>query len=289
MERIIVHPLNPLPDAPVSGSAPGPGGIEGAKGTAVNGSNGPGAGANGDTPGTAPAAAQTELHPIAPEAFYQVINTQPLPSLISAQSESVARASVRGGWGFNNSNVDGGDDKSSGHITLDEPTLRRLLAGHDVPSIPASRGGNGPAIVQALRERLAERLKREEGAAKRLREVVQEKEEEYDWGMRIDEEGADDGAQGGEAKGEAAGDEDEDDLFGDDGEVQIITPPAAATASTGTAGAKAPAASAQGPGEGAGTIGAGVAAAPPNPRAGWSTADYIKYMDTGRIPPSAQS
>lgn len=278
-----MHPLNPLPDpsAPAPSLGPAPSGT-GGDGSIPDGTNT--IGSNGDTPHlTSAPPAQPELHPIAPEAFYQVINTQPLPSLISAQNESVARASVRAGWGFNSASVSGSIEDnndiktpSSGHITLDEPTLRRLLAGLEVPSIPESRGGNGPALVHALRERLVDRLKREEGAAKRLREVVQEKEEEYDWAMRIDDEVLDGDGQAERKGGEGVTkDEDEEDLFGDDEEVQIIPP-------SGTAKeAKAVKA------ENGGGAATGAAAATPNPRSGWTTADYIKYMDTGRIPPSA--
>ena len=262
-----MHPLNPLPDpaqpslaaqAPLNAvQANGRGELE----TTT-------AGATGSESSSA------ALHPIAHEAFFQVINTQPLPSLLSAQSTTVTRASTRAGW-----------------ATTDEAALRRLNAGFPMEGVEGSANGGGPAVVEALRKKLEERLKREEGAAKRLRELVQGKEEEYDWGMRIDETGdGEEEAEGDKAEekghGTGKGEEDEDeDLFGDDEDIKIIEPPAAAAAAQAGGGA--------GTGTSVKQTGSGsTAVGEPklqNPRAGWSVADYVRFMDTGKAPASLVS
>jgi hypothetical protein len=133
-------------------------------------------------------------------------------------------------------------------------------------------------VVEQLRKQLAERLGREERAAKALRELVQEKEEEYDWAVRIDgeEEDGDEGDGDRAAAAAAVGglaNEDDDDLFGDDEDVKIIEAPGPASASAVQGGQKSSA--------GAATTTESMAR---NPREGWSVADYVRYMDTGKAP-----
>lgn len=160
--------------------------------------------------------------------------------------------------------------------------------------VEGSANGGGPAVVEALRRKLEERLKREEGAAKGLRELVQEKEEEYDWGMRIDETGEGEEGEGGKGetageKGQGAGkveEDEDDDLFGDDEDIKIIEPPAGAAAAAQAGAGAGTGTSVQQTGSGFTAVGEPKLQ---NPRAGWSVADYVRYMDTGKAPASLVS
>jgi hypothetical protein len=97
-------------------------------------------------------------------------------------------------------------------------------------------------VLLGVTKRLKDRLERESVRAKRLKELVSEKEGEVDWAMRIGE-GHDDGEE----------EEEEDDLFGDGDEEKDW-------------------------GEGD-DVKLG-----PNPREGWSLADYVRYIDSGLGP-----
>lgn len=146
--------------------------------------------------------------PIAPEAFFQVINTQSLPAVSDAQAELLARREWKG------------KEELRG---LGEMDLGRIMSG------------------------LKSRLEREMKIAEGLRGALESASEEYEWGMRVD---AAEGEEDGEKK-----DEEDDDLFGEEGEMEEVK---AAQAAKQLA---------------------------PNPREGWKIADYMRYMDTG-VPPN---
>jgi hypothetical protein len=113
--------------------------------------------------------------PIAPEAFFQVINTQALPAVTEAQAGLIERREWKG------------RDELRG---LDEPALEALLMG------------------------LKGRLEREGRISDGLRGALERAGEEYEWGMRVDggedDEDAGDGKKGEEDDDDLFGDDDEE-------------------------------------------------------------------------------
>jgi hypothetical protein len=125
--------------------------------------------------------------------------------------------------------------------------------------------------VIRLRDRL--RVKLEAGSSKsgKIKDMIDQVEEEYEWDTRIggDEEGEED-AVGEEVEQGAKGDkieEDDDDLFGDDGD--DADDPVIVTSQSQS---KAQSKEAKEP------------KAPSNPRPGWNLVDYVRFMDTGVEP-----
>ncbi|CAD6572377.1 MAG: hypothetical protein TREMPRED_000512 [Tremellales sp. Tagirdzhanova-0007] len=174
----------------------------------------------------------TDVNPLAPDAFFQVINTQPLPAVSSAQSALLS---------------------SDPWVPLDR--LKKM----DETSLEQMKGG------------LRDRLGREHNKAQALREEIGRREEDLDWGMRIDageEEGGMGGSDDAEAEVDEAGDE---DLFGDD-EVQVVGDEMKLDAKVD--GDKVD------PMTQSKTDGDGVR----NVRGGWILKDYVRFMETGRMP-----
>jgi hypothetical protein len=125
--------------------------------------------------------------------------------------------------------------------------------------------------VIRLRDRL--RVKLEAGSSKsgKIKDMIDQVEEEYEWDTRIggDEEGEED-AVGEEVEQGAKGDkieEDDDDLFGDDGD-DADDPVIVDSQSQSKAQSKE----------------AKEPKAPSNPRPGWNLVDYVRFMDTGVEP-----
>jgi hypothetical protein len=145
-----------------------------------------------------------KISPYASDVYFQVLNTLPIPQLSEAQTELLGAGS---GW----TTKDG---------------LR----------------GMGEVELDRLEGRLKDRLGREGERARSLKDEIERRREEVDWGMRVDEEEGEDGS-----------------LFGDDedegGEKEETM---------ADAGAKAE-----------------PAAPISNPREGWTIQDYVKFMETG--------
>lgn len=159
------------------------------------------------------------ISPDAVEVFWQGIYTRPIDgltearnALLSGESSTAGGSSQREGW------------KSLRELQrMNDPDLERLRSG------------------------LKAKLERDSLRAKKLQDIIKEKEEEVDWVLRIGE-------------GE---EEEEDDLFGDE---------------KGADGGKAE--------EGEGKTGEeSVKPLGPNPREGWAVDDYLRYMDSGLEPP----
>lgn len=151
-----------------------------------------------------------KISPYASDVYFQVLNTLPIPQLSEAQAELLGTGS---GW----TNKDG---------------LRGL----------------GEIELDRLEGRLKDRLEREAGRARGLKDEIERKREEVDWAMRVDEEEGEDGS--------LFGDDDEDGSEGGDKDEAMA--------------------------------GSETKAEPvkeiPNPREGWTIQDYIKYMETGTKP-----
>ena len=114
--------------------------------------------------------------------------------------------------------------------------------------------------LNKLSRELRDRLGRESQRAEVMREEIDRKDGEMDWEMRIlddtaEEEGS---AAGQKEEKEAAKD---DDLFGED-DIVMVDPP------DGTSSKKQVAPK----------------AVEKDPQEGWKLADYLAYMDTGRMP-----
>ena len=125
--------------------------------------------------------------------------------------------------------------------------------------------------LEQMKGGLRDRLGREHNKAQALREEIGRREEDLDWGMRIDageEEGGMGGSDDAEAEVDEAGDE---DLFGDD-EVQVVGDEMKLDAKVD--GDKVD------PMTQSKTDGDGVR----NVRGGWILKDYVRFMETGRMP-----
>jgi len=146
-----------------------------------------------------------QISPYASDVYFQVLNTLPIPQLSEAQDELLGAGS---GW----TTKDG---------------LRGL----------------GEVELDRLEGRLKDRLERESGRARGLRDEIDRKRKEVDWAMRVDEEEGEDGSLFGDDEDEAEGDKD-DTMAGKEEEKPEPE-----------------------------TI--------PNPREGWTIQDYVKYMETG--------
>lgn len=105
------------------------------------------------------------VSPFAPDVYFQVLNTLPLPSLSAAQ-----------------------DDLLSGPEWIDKSALKRM----------------NDTELEGLERRLKDRLKREGERAQSLIEEVDNRAAEVDWTMRVneEEEGDDGSLFGGESDGE---------------------------------------------------------------------------------------
>ncbi|ORY31244.1 hypothetical protein BCR39DRAFT_587576 [Naematelia encephala] len=166
----------------------------------------------------------SDSDPMAPDIFFQVINTQLIPSVKTSHAELLSPPE----W-------------------ADTAELKRMNVDE----------------LGVVERRLEERLSRESITAKKILEEIQTREDEVDWTMRI---GGDDDAQGdgddendndnGKDKDKDKEDDEDEDLFGDNDDEPVVVVPAD--------GKKEP--------------------LPPNPRDGWTLADYGRYMDTGKEP-----
>ncbi|WWD20759.1 hypothetical protein CI109_105236 [Kwoniella shandongensis] len=255
LSQYLVHPLNPLPTSSSEGEV---------------------------------------ISPLAPETFFQVINTLPLPLTTSSISSEGGAAEAEDG-----AKGEGGEWHNPDQLrTMDEPTL------------------------EILRRGLKSRLERESRKAGVLLEEIGRREEEVDWVMRVDADDEEDddedegeggqkgagveaGPRGGEesavveqkgvdpAKDEKKDDEDDDDddndddLFGgdDDDDEPMLVDNDNKEKQVDTTDTQAVSQSSAIP---AATIPASTPAQP-SPREGWKVVDYLQFMDTGREPPPTAS
>ncbi|ORX40968.1 hypothetical protein BD324DRAFT_612723 [Kockovaella imperatae] len=187
-----------------------------------------------------------QINPIARDIFEWVLSTLPNPSLSAFETQLLAPGQRT--------------DSQTAWMTMDE--LKGLSEQQ----------------ANDLSKELRDRLMRESRRAEAMREEIERKEEEMDWEMRILEGDNDDDtiAEGqASAKTEAEGDakpdvegakkEQEEDLFGD-GEDDFVMMDGPATSTNKDAPKPTP----KKPEE--------------DPQERWRLADYITYMDTGRLP-----
>jgi hypothetical protein len=127
-----------------------------------------------------------KVSPYASDVYFQVLNTLPIPQLSEAQDELLGAGS---GW----TTKDG---------------LRGL----------------GEVELDRLEGRLKDRLERESGRARGLRDEIERKREEVDWAMRVDEEEGEDGSLFGDDEDEAEGDKD-DTMAGNEEKPETIPNP----------------------------------------------------------------
>ncbi|WRT70760.1 uncharacterized protein IL334_007759 [Kwoniella shivajii] len=237
----LVHPLNPLPST-----------------TNTNTANG-----------------ENEVNPLAFETFFQVINTQLIPSLTNSQESTLSNDQTQTQTQTQTQNQHQGS--SSAKTTTTRWHTADELRGMD------------DRALDILKRSLKDRLNKESIKIDVMKREIDRREEEIDWTMRIDEaeeEDDNDDQDPGEGENQVQGDtggvsqiqdknndhddddESDDDLFGgddDDGdEPMIIDVDAEKTERIGT------------PKQ--------VDEEEKSEEINWKLEDYVNYMDSGKIP-----